>query len=167
VEIAIVKSKREDWIAITRADGSRIETVFPHKGPVPHDAVHLFVERALGLGQAFWGMVAGGRHPEEIAGMAKASGHASAKRAAIPDASIVELLQAERLVECFEADLWNGGDGDPETFIAVAKTACLASHVPPPPLSADMIGRIRTELRTFARDWQAAGPGHTVRLEWD
>jgi hypothetical protein len=166
MEIAITKGQREDRIAITRADGSQVETVFPHKGPVPHDAVHLFVERTLGLRQAFWGMVAGGRHPEVIAGLAKAAGHASAKRAGVPDASIVELLQAERLVECFEADLWSGGAGDAATFIAVAESACAASHVPPPALSADLIARIREEIAMFARDWQAADPGHTARLEW-
>ena len=167
MEIAITKARGEDRIAITRADGSRVETVFPHKGPVPHDAVHLFVERALGLRAAFWGMIAGGRHPEEIAALAKAAGHASAKRAEVPDASIVELLQAERLVECFEADLWSGGSGEADTFIAVAESACLASHVPPPPLSGDLIARIRSELGAFAREWQAAPLGHTTRLEWD
>ncbi len=33
-----------------------------------NDAVHVFVERELGLKDAFWGMVKAGRHPEEIAG---------------------------------------------------------------------------------------------------
>ncbi|WP_305016849.1 isocitrate lyase/phosphoenolpyruvate mutase family protein [Mycobacterium tuberculosis] len=45
-----------------------METTFPKKGFIPHDAVHVFVERELGLKDAFWGMVKAGRHPEEIAG---------------------------------------------------------------------------------------------------
>lgn len=50
--------------------------------------------------------------------LAKAAGHASASRARVPVNSIVELLQAERLVECFEAELW-GGASDGDTRCAV------------------------------------------------
>jgi hypothetical protein len=166
MEIAITKGQREDRISVARPDSSRVETVFPHKGPIPHDAVHVFVERALGLGNAFWGMVADGRHPEEIASLAKAAGHASSARAQVPDAAIIELLQAERLVECFEADFWGGGTGDAETFIAVAESACAASYIAPPPLSGGAIARIRSDIAAFARDWQVAKPGYVARLTW-
>lgn len=165
MEIAITKLGRHDALAITRADGTRAETTFPKKGPVPHDAVHLFVEQALGLKQGFWGMVAEGRHPKELADLAKAAGHASAKRAGIPDDSIVELLQAERIVECFEADLWSGG-GDDADLLALAATACESSHVPLPEIADGALGRIRTELGAFAKEWIAAGEGHVARLEW-
>ena len=80
MEITITKGQAEDRIAICHADGRRVETTFPKKGFIPHDAVHVFVERELGLKDAFWGMVKAGRHPEEIAGFAKAAGHASAAR---------------------------------------------------------------------------------------
>ena len=70
MQITFTKGQREDWIADSRDDGSRAETRFAHKGPVPHDAVHLFVEAGLGLTQAFWGTVAAGHHPGELAGLA-------------------------------------------------------------------------------------------------
>ena len=165
MEIIITKGRSADRIALTRADGSRAETTFPKKGPVPHDAVHLFVERALGLRQGFWGMVAAGRHPEELAALAAAMGHASAKRAEVPDPAIVELIQAERLVECFEAELWGGG-GDDDALVAVAETACEASLVPMPHLPEGSLARIRSELGTFAREWIAAPEGHLARFEW-
>ncbi len=57
MEITITKGQGEDRIAIVHADGRRMDTTFPKKGFIPHDAVHLFVERELGLRQAFWGMV--------------------------------------------------------------------------------------------------------------
>lgn len=167
MRIQITKGLRDDRIALTRADGSRAETLFPKKGPVPHDAVHWFVERELGLARGFWGMVAEGPHPEEIQEIAKAGGHASAKRPGVPDAAIVQLLQAERLVECFEADLWGGGDGDPADLIALAETACGYSAVPLPPMDGSVVGRIRAGLGDFARAWIAAPAGHVAVLEWE
>ena len=165
MEITIIKGRLLDQIAITRADGTSAATTFPKKGPVPHDAVHWFVERELEVAQGFWGMVAGGLHPEAIAEIAKTAGHASASRAQVPDAAIVELLQAERLVECFEADLWGGG-GAAADLIALAETACGTSHVPLPKLGTAAVERIRAGLGQFARDWIAAPQGYIAVLEW-
>ncbi|MEY4237701.1 MAG: hypothetical protein RL339_302 [Pseudomonadota bacterium] len=167
MEITITKGQAEDRIAIVHADGRRMDTTFPKKGLIPHDAVHLFVERELGLKTAFWGMVSAGRHPEEIAGIAKAAGHASASRNTMPDESIVELLQAERLVECFEADQWSGSSGAVEDFLAMAEVACNSSHVPLPAMDAGQVGVIRAQVVEFARDWIAAPLGHSARFGWE
>lgn len=167
MEITITKGQAEDRISILHADSSRMETTFPKKGFIPHDAVHLFVERALGLKGAFWGMVAAGRHPEDIAGIAKAAGHASASRNRVPDAAIVELLQAERLVECFEADQWSGGSGAAEDLIAMAEVACTSSHVPLPPIDCGKVAAIRAEIAAFAQGWIAAPVGHAVCFAWE
>ena len=165
MQITFTKGQTEDRITAIRADGSHAETRFPKKGPVPHDAVHLFVERGFALGNGFWGMVAAGHHPEELGALAKAAGHASASRAEVPDASIVQLLQAERLVECFEADLWSGG-GDDATFLDIARTACGYSHVPMPLLADGALAQVRAELAAFAQSWIAAPVGHTAALSW-
>ena len=165
MQIAFTKGLREDWIVAIRNDGSRVETRFPKKGPVPHDAVHLFVERGFALERGFWGMVAAGHHPDELTALAKAAGHASASRAKVPDAEIVQLLQAERLVECFEADLW-GGRGDDAVFLDIAATACSYSHVPLPTVGAGTIARLRSEIAAFAAEWAAAPMGYVAPLEW-
>lgn len=167
MEITITKGQGEDRIAIVHADGRVMDTTFPKKGVIPHDAVHLFVERELGLRQAFWGMIAAGRHPEEIAAVAKAAGHASAKRHTVPDASIVELLQAERLVECFEADQWSGSKGAIADFLAMAEVACTSSHVPLPAMDADQVRAIRAAIVSFAEGWMAAPFGHTASFVWE
>ncbi|MEY4671947.1 MAG: hypothetical protein RLZZ415_1826 [Pseudomonadota bacterium] len=167
MEITITKGPAEDRIAIDHGKGRRMETSFPKKGFIPHDAVHLFVEAELGLKQGFWGMVAAGRHPEEIAGIAKAAGHASASRNRVPDASIVELLQAERLVECFEADQWSESSGAAEDLIAMAEVACAASHVALPAIDAEQVQAIRTAISTFAKDWMAAPLGYAVSFNWE
>ena len=166
MKIAITKGRSGDFIVIVRDDGSRVETSFPHKGPVPHDAVHYFVERALDLKRGFWGMVAAGAHPEALVEIAKAAGHASASRARVPDPEIVELIQAERLVECFEAELWSNGSDD-AGLLAMAEAGCETSHVPLPNLTVSALAPARTTLRTFAAEWIAAPVGHIAQLVWD
>lgn len=165
MRIAITKGEREDRIAITRGDGSTAGFTFPRKGPVPHDAFHYFVERELGMVRGFWGLVGQGMDPAEVSALAAAGGHASAKRAGVPDAGIVELLQAERLVECFEAESWSGG-GDDAGILAMAEPGWESSKVPPPPIAGGALGRIRNGLRAFTTDWTALETGGTVELEW-
>lgn len=166
MEIAIIKGERHDRIIAIRREGTRIETTFPHKGPVPHDAVHLIVERELGLRYGFWGLVAAGRDPETLVELAKAGGHASAKRAGDPDPAIVELVQAERLVECFEAELWSGGEDD-AGLLAMAEAGCSTSRVPLPDLPVGALGRARAALREFANAWIRAPLGHVSGHKWE
>ena len=84
----------------------------------------------------------------------------------MPDAAIVELLQAERLVECFEADQWSGSSGAVEDLIAMAEVACSSSHVPLPAMDAAKVAAIRAEIVAFAQDWMTAPVGHVARFEW-
>lgn len=165
--ITITKGKTDDRLDVERPDGSLVSTTFPHKGPIPHDFVHYAVERELGMERAFWGLVAAGHHPEEIQALAKAAGHASATRAAVPDMEFVPAIQAERTVEAFEADHWSGGAGDPVGVSAMAEAGCAQSQVPPPPrLDADAIARIRARIAEFAQSWAALAPGQSVTLQW-
>lgn len=142
-----------------------MEARVPQKGPVPHDAVHLFVEQALALRNGFWGLVAQGRHADELLDLAKAAGHASASRAQRPDDSVVELLQAERLVEAYEALLWAGG-GTREDVLAMAEVGCSTSFIACPPLSDDVHAAITSAMDGFAREWMAAPKGHVAELAW-
>ncbi|MFL6722503.1 MAG: hypothetical protein ACJ8FT_11995 [Sphingomonas sp.] len=166
MRITITKGDRGDSIEAIRADGSRVSTLFPHKGPVPHDAVHFFVESELGIASGFWGQVASGRHPEEVQEIAKAGGHASAKRASVPDAAIVPMLQAERAVECFEADLWSGGEGDPDSLRSVIGAGCAHSLVPPVEVSDRAIERIRSGLADLRSRWSSLPKGDSLSFEW-
>jgi hypothetical protein len=166
MRITITKGEREDSIEAVRADGSSVRTSFPHKGPIPHDAVHFYVESSLGIADAFWGMVAAGRHPEEVAAIAKEGGHASAKRAMVPEASVVRLVQAERAVECFEADLWSGGASSPETIRETIEAGCAHSLVPPIDLSDQAIASIRFYLADLMQHWRSAPLGERLVLDW-
>lgn len=165
MRITITKGAGADRVALERADGSRAEFGFPKKGPYPHDAYHFFVERELGMAAGFWGLVAGGMAPDNVQTMALAGGHASAKRAGVPDAGLVQLIQAERLVECFEAASWGGG-ADDASIMAMAEPGWAAGHVPPPEGVPDKLGAIRAGLDPFLAAWEALPEGGALTLDW-
>lgn len=165
MEIVITKGQTDDRIEIRRADGRVAATSFPKKGPVPHDAVHAIVEEELGLQLGFWGMVAAGHDPDHIQDIAKAAGHASAKRATTPEAAIVELIQAERIVEAAEAALWSGGS-DIDGMRHLAETGCVASFVPTPDLSDACLTTILERLVALRDHWVAAASGYQLRFSW-
>ena len=169
LRIEITRDRTDDRIHIRRDDGSVAETRFPKKGPFPHDLVHVVVEDALGLRGAFWGLVDGGRHPEDIQALADSLGHASAAKAHAPDPAIVELIQAERLVECFEAEIWAeiwGGPADLASLRSVADAAFAQSQVPRLRLSDAAVADIRARLAAFRAEWAALPLQGTLACTW-
>jgi hypothetical protein len=163
--IRFTKGARSDTIAVTRGDGNSAQFAFPHKGPTPHDAYHLAVESELGLTRGFWGLVAAGMDPGEVGALAAAGGHASAKRARMPDADIAELVQAERLVESFEAESWSAGEDD-DGIRLMAAAGWSASHVPALALDAAALARIRCQIARFAESWAALPIGGSLERTW-
>ena len=167
VRITITKGETQDRLDMERRDGSRASTVFPHKGPIPHDFVHYAVERELGFDGGFWGLVDAGRHPDEVQEIAKAAGHASSKRAHVPAADFVQAIQSERIVEAFEADHWSGGNADPAGVVYMAESGCAQSLVSLPNAFDDAaVARIRSRIGEFAGRWTSLAPGQSVVLEW-
>ncbi len=166
MEITLTKGQASDTVAFCRADGSGDSFDFPKKGPTPHDAFHYFVERELGMAKGFWGLVASGVEPGAIQQLAADAGHASAKRAQVPHASIVELIQAERLVECFEAESWSGASDD-EGIVAMAESGWASSHVPVPLGVQNRIPAIREQLREFEQRWHELAIGGSIELAWE
>lgn len=165
MDIIITKGGKQDRIEARRSDGSVSSFPFPHKGPIPHDVVHFIVESALGLHRGFWGMVAAGRDPEDIGAMSKLAGHASAKRAVVPDPEFVEIIQVERLVEAFEADQWGGGS-DNDAVRAMATSGCAQSCVAPIAVSNEQADAIRRDLHLFLERWRTANGGESLVLHW-
>jgi hypothetical protein len=166
MNVKFTKGKDKDYIEAQRADGTLATTTFPKKGWFPHDAVHLIVERTLRFQHAFWGRIGSGSAPEEIAAIAKAGGHASSSRAIRPADDIVELIQAERLVECFEAEMW-GGPSDNATFRGILEAACSQSMLSSPSLRDEQIERIRSELKQCLAQWQILPVGQSLHLTWE
>lgn len=75
------------------------------------------------------------------------------------------LLQAERLVECFEAASWSGG-ADDAAIMAMAEPAWAASEVPPPEGVPERLGAIRAALDAFLDKWRSAPEDAAFALEW-
>lgn len=165
MEVTITKGLDDDHISVRRADGSAADSRFPKKGPVPHDAIHYIVEQALGLARGFWGTIAEGLHPDEVQDRAKAGGHASAKRATPPDGAIIQLLQAERIVEAVEAALWSRSN-DLDGIRDMAFVGCDASHLPCPELPDAALARIMADVGALFEDWVPAPIGHRFQFGW-
>ena len=165
MDVTITKGKDADRIDIRRADGSVAQCHFPKKGPLPHDALHYIVEDTLGFARGFWGIIAQGTDPEAVQDMAKAAGHASAKRASVPEAMIHELLQAERIVEAVEAALWSGSE-DAAGIREMAHIGCDASQVARPDLADPDLADILRRTRTLQEAWVPAPNGHAITFHW-
>jgi hypothetical protein len=165
MQITFTRRASMDRMHIARAPGDDLYTEFHHKGPFPHDLMHYCVERAFGFRFGFWGLIAQGMTPQAVQDFAAARGHASAAKAHPPATEIVELLQAERLVECFEAELW-GGPAELGDLQSVADAAFSASLVPRVALAAETVQRLRAEISGLNARWQALKPGETLRVEW-
>lgn len=165
MQIAVTKGSHADWVEARREDGSIAGESVPHKGPVAHDLVHYAVETEFGFAHGFWGLVAAGNSPEQIAEIAKAAGHASAKRAETPQAHFVEAIQVERIVEAFEAEIWSRGS-DNAALRAMAEAGCVQSLVPSPELGNEVIERTRARLANLADQWVALPIGGSLTLDW-
>lgn len=166
MQIVVTKGQSRDEIRVSRADGTQDVTAFPKKGPIPHDLVHLIVESEFGLSKGFWGHVADGVSLAAVGQLAKAGGHASSKRAQAPSPDILQLVQAERLVECFEADLW-GEPTDRETFCGVLAAACAQSCVPAPAVDEVRLASVRARLGALRQTWTALQIGQDFAAVWE
>jgi hypothetical protein len=83
----------------------------------------------------------------------------------VPTADIDELIVAERLVECFEADLW-GGPTDFESFSGAFVAACAQSKVKPIRLDPATVEQIRHELQGLSQQWCEQPLGASLMLRW-
>ena len=165
MQIRITKGEQADWIEARRDDGTIAHEKVPHKGPVAHDLVHFAIEGELGFERGFWGLVAAGHEPELIVEMAKAAGHASAKRAQLPEPHFIEAIQVERIVESFEAEFWSRGN-DNAALRAMAQAGCDQSLVAFPDLEDDSIDRARARLTALADQWAMLAIGEALTLDW-
>lgn len=154
-------AKGFDGIEVIFDDNERREYKVPQKMGIPHDAIHWIVERQLGLANGFWAHAARKFAFEEIGALVKEGGHASSSRAQVPSPDIVELIFAERIVECFEAEI-HTAPSSPETFRSVLEAACRASFIQPRPTSDSEIKEVRARIDDFAHRWRALPEGGSI-----
>ena len=134
-----------DDLLIERSDCPPESIRCPKQGIIPHDLVHYAVESSLAH-RGFLGMVADG----EAAGFATAGGEA--------EESI------ERLVECFQAEMW-GGRVKAEDLLATYELACEARGHLPAPVSVSDVERIRASLDDLTAKWATVPLNASLTVE--
>jgi hypothetical protein len=144
---------KADTLTCIRPAGGSTRGEMPRQGILPHDAFHFVVETTLGWRDAFFGRVAGGLSLAHLAH--KLHGEK------IDWAKNQQVLQSESLVECLQAEQW-GGAADPATFAEILAVTCRRRGVPPPPLTAAELGRVRTALREFGAAWRPLPPSQSI-----
>jgi hypothetical protein len=149
-----------DRIYVTRDDGSEVSWSFPSYGDgLPHDLVHLVVERHLGLRQGFWGRVAAGVEVSRINAMADRKG-GKGKYAGFGE-DLGELLLAEALAGV----PWGMAELTDAELLATILANIAAMGAPAPAdLALTTIAELRRELAETRRQWQARAPAGALQL---
>jgi len=144
----LVFTKRDgkhDDLAIERADGSSETIRCPKQGIIPHDMVHFAVESVLAH-QGFLSLVAGG----EALAFTTTGGDSE------------EAI--ERLVECFQAEMW-GGRVSAADLLATYALACEARGHAAAPIAVDDVEIVRARLDELTDSWAAVPVNGSLTLE--
>lgn len=149
-----------DRIYVTRDDGSETSWSFPSYGDgLPHDLVHLVLERRLGLRHGFWGRVAAGVDVSRINAMANHEGGKD-KYAGFGE-DLGDLLLAEALAGA----PWGMAELPEAELLATILANIAAMGAPTPAdLTLPTIAELRRELAETRRQWQAQAPAGALRL---
>ena len=162
MKIAFVKTGGpKDRMHVARADGTEATWVFPSYGPtgMPHDLVHLVVERTLGMDDGLYVRVAAGADLSRINAAAnRAGGKNRDKYAALGD-DLDGVLWSEALtIAAWEAE--------PDAVRASLVEACGKLDVAPRALTDGEIAAVRDALREARASWAALGPAEALHLDW-
>lgn len=152
MKVTFVRDER-DRIVVRRDDGSEVQWTFRSYGEgLPHDLVHLVVERHLGLSRGFWGLVALGIDFNQVNAAASGQGDPSAETVA--DLGDLSQLMLAEMVS-------NLPFGQPSYEVAKATNAAFNAL----PDDAVLDG-IAAELDTWRQKWVALPPKGALQLEW-
>jgi hypothetical protein len=151
-----------DRIYVTRDDGSETSWSFPSYGDgLPHDLVHLVLERRFGLRHGFWGRVNAGVDPSRINAVANRKG-GKGKYAGFGE-DLGELYLAEALAGA----PWGMAELSDADVLAMILANVVASGVPAPAeLVPATIAEIRRELVETRRQWHAQAPKGALRFSF-
>src|SRR5215213_7969950 len=129
------RDAKHDDLLIERADESSETIACPKQGIIPHDMVHYAVESTLAH-RGFLSLVADG----------------GAADFGTSGADTEEAV--ERLVECFQAEMWGGRVAAAE-LLATYQLACAARDHSAAPIAAAEVASIRARLDDLTAQWAA------------
>jgi hypothetical protein len=134
-----------DDLLIERPGGPAETIRCPKQGIIPHDMVHYAIESTLAH-RGFLGLVADGK----AASFATAGGDSEEA--------------VERLVECFQAEMW-GGPVSAEDLLAAYEHACEARGHSSVPVSVGDVENIRASLDDLTAKWAAVAVNASLTVE--
>jgi hypothetical protein len=149
---------------IDRGDGLRLRLrSYDRTGVVPHDAVHLVGERALGLAGGLWGSIRAGAlfDSVEITG-----GKPRHDRHAVSDRVRRENARELRLAEVLVGVLAHSIDADGPAVKAALDAAWGITETGPAPGTVEQAARAVEQLRALRDRWRSLGPGEVIADTW-
>ncbi|MDD7940610.1 hypothetical protein PHK61_19480 [Actinomycetospora lutea] len=160
-------SKRPDGgslALIDRDDGVRLRLrSYERTGDVPHDAVHLVGERALGITEGLWGSIAAGALFESIEVVAGKQRHDRRQRSdAVRRANADGLRLAETVVGVLQQSV----DRDGPATTAALDAAWGITATGSSPFTTARVAIAVQELRALRDRWRLLGPEETIPYTW-
>ena len=156
--------KKQNWINVTKSDGSKDSFPWPEHPGLPHDAIHLVVEQVFRLRNGFWGLFAQG---VDLMTLNKAVDRARTgiKVKDLAGRDTTELYQAEALVACFGNEmLWSGPKVPQERRETLAE-GCEKWGVPFPARYNDHdAGKADAELGELLVQWNQLRAGESLTV---
>jgi hypothetical protein len=165
--VDVAFSKRPDGgslALIDREDGVRLRLrSYDRTGEVPHDAVHLIGERALGLTRGLWGSLQAGALFDSVEVVSGRLRHDRRQRSdAVRRENAAELRLAETVVGVLQQSL----DSDGPSTKAALDRAWGITGTGPSPFTAAQASVAVQELRTLRERWRDLAPDETITFTW-
>ena len=153
MKVTFVRSDGPDRMYVQRDDGSESSWSFPSYGEgLPHDLVHLVVERHLGLRSGFWGLVERGIDFNRINEAANRKGGKLAdKYADLGD--LEELLRAEMVSNLPWGQEW---------FEDALETNAAFNEMP----DREQLDAIAAELDGWRARWRELPNKGALQMSW-
>ncbi|MGE0785634.1 MAG: hypothetical protein AB7S26_08090 [Sandaracinaceae bacterium] len=161
MRISVVKGDKTDRVYIMRTDGTEASWSFPSYGPrgMPHDLVHLAIERALGMSDGIYASVAAGADLARINRAANRAGGTVRERYAALGGDVEGVMRSEALA----AAPWLDESLTTEALGARVRELCGDFGVEPPDID---LAKVRDAVRAARAAWSSVGVGRALEATW-
>jgi hypothetical protein len=164
MEVSFTKTgKKQNWVHVVRTDSVRFSFPWPKHPGLPHDLIHLVVEKVFGLAEGFWGLVDAGVDFRSLNDAAERA-RTGVKVKDLAGRDLTELFQAEALVAWFTNEmLWSAAKTPEERGLALAE-ACATWRVAVPTYIEAQMKEADAELADLSARWHQLEEGGSLLL---
>lgn len=159
MEIRFTKrSSGKHTLTVVRDDGTvSYGRMVPGLGPdaIPHDLLHVIVERTLGWSRGVFGLIGSGLEIEELLDPAFKAANAAQ----------TELWHSEAVTTSLQSEVAYAGVG-PDFFGEELCRQCEHLGLPPPEVSETSLALLRSARDRYAAEWRDLSDGATLEVEF-